>query len=58
MQEAELYLVVGALLFYLLDALLPLYGDELLFAAGPRGWHNVAAGGLLLFGRRVLMPNP
>ncbi len=58
MQEAELYLVVGALLFYLLDSVLLLYGDELLFATGPRGWHNVAAGDLLLFGRRVLVPNP
>jgi hypothetical protein len=58
MPDAELYLVGGALLFYLLDSVLLLYGDELLFAAGLRGWHNVAAGDLLLFGRRVLVPNP
>jgi hypothetical protein len=58
MLDSELYLVGGALLFYLLDSVLLLYGDELLFAAGRRGWHNVAAGDLLLFGRRVLVPNP
>jgi len=58
MQEAELYLVGGALLFYLLDSVLLLYGDELLFAEGIRGWYNVASADLLLFGRRVLVPNP
>ncbi|MBS0388441.1 MAG: hypothetical protein JSR15_08150 [Proteobacteria bacterium] len=58
MQEAELYFVVGALLLYLLDSGLLLYGDELLFATGLSGWHNVAGGGQLLLGRRLLWPNP
>jgi len=58
MQDVELYFVAGALLLYLFDSSLLLYGDELLFASGPGGWHNVAGGGQLLLGRRLLLPNP
>ncbi len=58
MQEAELYLVGGALLLYLFDSCLALYGDELLFATGLHGWHNVAAGNVLVLGRRLMLPNP
>lgn len=58
MPDTELYFIAGAWLLYLFDSGAALYADELLFATGMGGWHNVAGGGQLLFGRRVLLPNP
>ena len=54
----EIALVLGAIAFYLYDAALLLYADEVLFFHGRRGWRAWPGPGFMLGGRFLCLPRP
>ncbi|MBS0216312.1 MAG: hypothetical protein JSR63_01915 [Proteobacteria bacterium] len=54
----EWLLVAGILLFYLQDAALLLYHDEVAISERWRSWNVSASAGVELAGRHLFMPNP
>jgi len=53
----EVLLVIGIIAFYVQDAMLLLYGDELVFERVARRWHP-SPGGSQWQGRFLFVPNP
>ncbi|MGN6513054.1 MAG: hypothetical protein ACTHKZ_05690 [Lysobacteraceae bacterium] len=58
MARTEVLLVLGLFGFYLYDALLLLYADEVVFVRGRRGWRASPGIGFLLGGRYPCLPAP
>jgi len=58
MPSFEVLLPLGAVGLYLFDATLWLYWNEALFLRRRRGWAFTEGSSLLLWGRRLCLPNP
>jgi hypothetical protein len=58
MPPIEILLPLGAVGFYVLDSILWLYGNEVVFVRKGGRWRHQTGSDWLLFGRRIYLPNP
>lgn len=58
MSPTELWLPIGAVAFYLYDAVLMLWQNELVYTRTGQGWQVEGGSTLRLGARRVFLPNP